>query len=69
MKILSEVKTLPLVVNCNGCSTKLEVEKSDVKRTSHDQRDGDADIVICPVCSREIWISISRWQISVKERD
>lgn len=69
MKILSEAKVLPLVIHCNSCSVKLEVEKSDVVRTSYDQRDGDADIVVCPLCSHEIWISVSSWKFSVKERD
>lgn len=54
----------PKTIICvRGCMSVLEVEPKDIKRKSHDQRDGSAYVFECAVCKKDIWIDMStiRW--------
>ncbi len=44
---------------CNRCSTCVELEVSDFKRTCHDQRDGSAAVYSCPTCKGDVWVDMS----------
>lgn len=61
VKVNGKEKIKPIDINCSGCNSELEVEKSDVVKSISD-RDGAADIVVCPVCNKDIWISVSCWR-------
>lgn len=39
---------------CVRCRTKFRFDRSDA-RLVNDQRDGDALVVPCPVCSADVW--------------
>ena len=47
-------------VICRQCQSELGVKKSD-GRIVYDHRDGDYIEVQCPVCSRDITISIKKF--------
>ncbi len=42
---------------CMHCKTLVEFQRSEARYVS-DQRDGDALVVACPVCEREIWAAV-----------
>lgn len=54
----------PKQIHCRKCKSVLEVEPKDIARKSYDQRDGNAYIFRCAVCTTEIWIDmhVTGWQ-------
>jgi RNase P subunit RPR2 len=44
---------------CNHCGTIVEFAQEEARYVS-DQRDGDALVVTCPTCGKEIWSSARR---------
>lgn len=46
---------------CNNCGSLLQFKGSD-GRVSSDQRDGDAFVISCPVCTAEVWTSAGAYQ-------
>ena len=45
-----------VVPTLKGCGAVLQFRKSEIQHIS-DQRDGDADYIVCPCCGRTIWDS------------
>lgn len=43
-------------VECDECSTVFRFMEKEA-RIEYDQRDGNALVVACPVCGKEIWIA------------
>lgn len=57
MKVLKKgalPETKVYQVECNHCGTVVEFQRGEA-RYSVDQRDGDALVVDCPTCQRQIW--------------
>lgn len=62
MKIIKNglAENKPATIHCvHGCKSVLQVEPKDIKRKSHDQRDGSAYIFECAVCKKDIWVDMS----------
>jgi hypothetical protein len=45
-------------VTCNHCSVRLRFRKSEA-RFEADQRDGNAYVIRCPACRRDVWVAES----------
>lgn len=45
-----------ITTTCKHCATKFRFKVSEA-RMSFDQRDGDALVIKCPLCSQSVWIS------------
>lgn len=54
-------QSLPVEIDCLNCESLLEVSKEDAHRKDSD-RDGAALVFRCPVCSSDVWISLSVWK-------
>ena len=44
------------IVRCLECQTKFAFKESEARR-SIDERDGDALVVKCPTCRKDVWTS------------
>jgi len=51
-----------------GCGAVLQFHKSEIHHIS-DQRDGDAEYIVCPCCGRTIWNDHSNRFHEVKEHE
>lgn len=51
-----------------GCGAVVQFRKSEIQHIS-DQRDGDADYIVCPCCGRTIWDSHASRFRQVEESD
>lgn len=47
-----------ITTNCNSCSARLRFRKSEA-RLEIDNRDGDAYVIRCPACRRDVWVDVS----------
>jgi len=60
MKIIQQ-GTLPeeitYRVDCSNCRTIFEFEQRE-GRVVYDQRDGNAVVINCPTCNKEVWKSL-----------
>jgi len=60
MKIIKRAAVTPsIVIRCSRCKAELEVEKSDIKATYDDQRDGYSAQFLCPECNAKIYVGES----------
>lgn len=46
----------PRVAQCGGCRSLLRFRPSEARR-EFDARDGNALVIGCPVCGKDIWLS------------
>lgn len=44
-------------IRCTGCDSLLEFTEHEAKYVG-DQRDGDALVITCPVCHKEVWKAV-----------
>ncbi len=49
------------VAQCPTCGSRLRFKMSEA-RYSTDQRDGDAVVVTCPVCTGQVWTDAKAYQ-------
>lgn len=42
---------------CDSCHSQLRFRRGDA-RMSYDQRDGDAVVIDCPVCGKQVWTAV-----------
>lgn len=61
MKIINVPSNKPWTreVECQKCSTEVEIEIDDFNRRIDDQRDGSAAEWTCPTCKSACWVDIS----------
>jgi len=50
------------VASCPSCRTKFTYKKHE-GRIVADQRDGDALVLNCPTCPKEIWLTLSNLKV------
>ncbi len=53
---------------CIQCRSLLRFKRSEARFVS-DQRDGDAVVVECPVCKKDLWVSADRYEKSLTNTD
>jgi uncharacterized protein with PIN domain len=40
---------------CDHCKTEFKFYRHEAGRESHHQRDGNAMIIACPLCGKDVW--------------